>query len=145
MKQSKYLGAFLLCMFALACAHAPKPPAANFFLDMLEQQATDWNLGDLEGFCSIYAEDAVFLSPSGRTLGRKAIIERYQKKYDTPEKRGELSFKVEHEERLANNNAASIIVRWQIAYPEKEGVSGWALVVFKKINNQWMIIQDASM
>ena len=140
-----HLSVLCLSFFALACAHIPTPPPANFFAEMLEQQATDWNLGDLEGFCSVYTKDAVFISPSGRTLGRQAILERYQKKYDTPEKRGELTLKIIHEERLGNNTAASIILRWEIAYPEKDNASGWSLIVLNKVKGQWMIIKDASM
>src|SRR5437899_891000 len=43
--------------------------------DLLARQADAWNRGDLEAFCSVYADDATFLSPTGVTNGRQAVID----------------------------------------------------------------------
>ena len=48
---------------------------------VLDEQAAAWSRGDLEAFCAIYADDATFVSPSGLTSGRQAVLERYRKKY----------------------------------------------------------------
>ena len=53
-------------------------------LALLDRQAAAWSRGDLDAFCSIYADDAVFLSPSGVTKGRAEVLARYKKKYPTP-------------------------------------------------------------
>ena len=52
-------------------------------LALLERQAAAWSKGELEAFCSIYADDAVFVAPSGVTRGRAEVVARYKKKYPT--------------------------------------------------------------
>ena len=62
---------------------------------MLQTQAAAWNRGDLEAFCSVYAADAAFASPSGLTRGRDAVLARYRTKYPDAAARGTLSFAIE--------------------------------------------------
>ena len=57
----------------------------------LTRQAGAWNRGDLDAFCAFYADDAVFISPSGVTRGRQAVLDRYKKRYPTPAAMGTLS------------------------------------------------------
>ena len=45
-------------------------------LSLLDRQASAWNRGDMEAFCSAYADDAVFLAPSGGTRGRSEVLAR---------------------------------------------------------------------
>jgi ketosteroid isomerase-like protein len=47
---------------------------------VLDRQVQAWNRGDLEGFVSVYAEDAAFVSPTGLTRGRQAVLDRYRKR-----------------------------------------------------------------
>ena len=68
--------------------------AQQSIAELLNQQAKDWNAGDLAAFTSIYADDALVVSPSGLKRGRENILKRYQKKYDTAEKRGRLTLEV---------------------------------------------------
>ncbi len=61
---------------------------------LLETQAEAWNRGDLEAFCSVYADDALFLTASGLTKGRSEVLARYKARYPDAETRGTLSFEV---------------------------------------------------
>ena len=60
------------------------PPSAGAVTARLEVEARlgaqrdAWNRGDLDGFCADYADDAVFLSPSGLTRGRAEVLARYR-------------------------------------------------------------------
>jgi uncharacterized protein (TIGR02246 family) len=136
----------ILMASSISCAHTANVDVnAGSLSEFLDRQATDWNRGDLAGFCAVYAENAVFISPSGRTVGRQAILDRYQKKYDTPQKRGQLELKIEHERILGQGYAASVILRWKISYPDKDDISGWSMIVLEQIKGKWMIIKDASM
>ncbi len=132
----------LLLGLCSACAHAP--PAGSFEpLDaLLDRQAEDWNQGDLEGFCAVYAEDATFISPSGVHQGRAQILARYQAKYDTAEKRGVLSF--EPIETRYGQKPASIALKWKIQKADSLA-SGLALIVLHQTAGGWRIVQDASM
>jgi peptidoglycan/xylan/chitin deacetylase (PgdA/CDA1 family) len=125
---------------------------------MLHTQAAAWNRGDMDAFCSVYADDAVFASPSGLTRGRALVLERYQKKYPDAAARGTLSFEV-LETRLASGievsffgdalpgdvHGVSVLARWTLAYPEKPAASGLTLLVLRPRGKGWEIVQDASM
>ena len=111
---------------------------------ILEEQAAAWSRGDLEAFCSIYADDATFVSPSGLTQGRQAVLERYRKKYVDRAGMGSLSLEV-REVRMIDRSAASVVARWVLTWPDKPKAEGLTLLVLRQINGAWRIVQDASM
>ena len=135
--------------------------AKKAIVELLQQQADDWNRGDLKAFTEVYADDAAFLSPSGLKQGRLAILSRYRKKYDTPAKRGQLSLQVvetrivrgpeftrEQDAVLGRIQGASTILRWHIKPLTKAGLGrakGYSLVTWRRTVHGWRIEQDASM
>jgi beta-aspartyl-peptidase (threonine type) len=122
---------------------APDDPAvANEISKMLETQAADWNRGDLEAFCSAYAENAMFLSASGVATGRQAVLAHYKKRYPDKKHMGALSFEL-ISTRL-RPNFASVAARWKLTYPDKQK-TGLTLLVLEREGPSWKIIQDASM
>ncbi len=66
---------------------------------LLEKQATDWNRGDLAAFTAVYDEDAVFVSPTGVTRGRAAVLDRYRKRYPDQAAMGTLKLRDRRVER----------------------------------------------
>ncbi len=125
---------------------------------VLDEQIEAWNRGDLEGFCSHYAADALFLSPVGMVRGRRAVLDRYRSRYGQGTGMGALSLEILETrpamglERSMLGDAApgsvqgvSVAARWRLEYPDKEPVSGLTLLVFGRIEGRWMIVQDASM
>ena len=125
---------------------------------LLKAQAEAWNRGDLEAFCSAYAEDAAFASPSGLTRGRREVLDRYRKKYPDAASRGTLSFEL-LETRLASGiemsvfgdavpsdvHGVSVLARWTLAYAGKPEATGLTLLVLRPRSDSWEIVQDASM
>jgi uncharacterized protein (TIGR02246 family) len=126
-----------------ASADAGSPTASQVVLALLERQRQAWNAGDLEGFCAIYADDARFLSPSGVTQGRAAVLARYQQRYPNKSAMGTLAFDV-LEVREAGG-AVSIAARWILSFPGKPPASGHTLIVFNLLPAGWRLVQDASM
>lgn len=112
-------------------------------LALLDRQASAWSRGDLDAFCSIYADDAVFLSPSGVTRGRSDVLARYKKKYPTPAAMGRLSLVALDVRETAD--AVSVAAKWTLEYPDKPPASGHTVVVFRRAKGQWRIVHDASM
>lgn len=125
---------------------------------LLETQAAAWNRGDHEAFCSAYAEDASFISPSGLTRGRLAVLERYRKKY--PDRRAMGTLTLEPlEERAAKGteitylddavpsqvHAVSVVARWTLSYADKPAATGLTQLVLHRRGDGWVIVQDASM
>ena len=119
----------------------------------LDVQAADWTAGDLEGFCAVYAEDAVFISPSGKTVGRQAIFDRYTKRYrEDGAEMGTLTLTVEDVRLSPAGDMASIAMRWALAWASREPASGLSLISLVRQGPagsdgrpSWQIVQDASM
>jgi uncharacterized protein (TIGR02246 family) len=132
-------------------AVTPTPAARQEVLARLDAQAAAWSMGDLEAFTAVYADDALFVTPSGVTCGRDAVLERYRKRYPTPEAMGTLSFEI-LEARAApaadgagNGGAVTVAARWALARPGRDDAAGYTLIVFHRIGERWLVVQDASM
>jgi peptidoglycan/xylan/chitin deacetylase (PgdA/CDA1 family)/ketosteroid isomerase-like protein len=124
---------------------------------LLEQQSAAWTRGDLEAFCSAYAEDATFVSPSGLVHGRRQVLERYRRRYPGREAMGALSLEV-LELRVARGtevsllgdavpsrvHSVSIVARWKLTHPGREDATGLTLLVLRPHGDGWEIVQDAS-
>jgi uncharacterized protein (TIGR02246 family) len=125
---------------------------------LLDGQAGAWNSGDLDAFCSVYADDALFLSPSGSFRGRQAILERYRTRYPDRAAMGTLHLDVEEihpvwgmEVTPAGDavpgriHGATAAARWTLRYADRPEASGRTLLVFRREGDSWLIVQDASM
>ena len=128
---------------------------------LLSEQAAAWNRGDLEAFCSVYSDDATFVSPSGTSQGRAMILDRYRAKYPDASAMGTLTLEVVEGRAAAGPEISmlgdampsrihgySIAARWTLAYPagsERETKSGMTLLVLHREGSVWKIVQDASM
>ena len=131
------------CAFRANAAPPPPPPRAEI-ATLLHDQAAAWTRGDLDSFCAVYADDATFISPSGLTKGRQAVLDRYRKKYVDKAGMGALTLDV-REVRTLDAGNASVVARWELAWPGKPEASGWTLLVLKNSRDGWRIVQDASM
>ena len=113
-------------------------------LKVLSESVKAWSSGDLEAFVSVYAEDCLFITSSGLTRGRDAVLARYRQRYPDPTAMGTLELEV-IETRPAAPDGVTVAARWILAYPDKPAASGHTLVVFRRIKGVWQIVQDASM
>jgi len=147
------IGGLLLASVFLAPAvpvgggEEPAKDARQEVETLLAEQAAAWSRGDVEAFCSAYAEDVVFVSPTGLTRGRQQVIDRYKGRYPDKAAMGVLSLTVE-EVRLApgSQGVASVVAQWRLSYPDKEDASGLTLLVLHQDpDDGWKIVQDASM
>jgi uncharacterized protein (TIGR02246 family) len=128
---------------AAAVAVGAAAPASAPAEQWLARQAAAWNAGDLDGFCALYEEDAVFVTPSGVTRGRQAVLERYRARYKDRAAMGTLSFEVLDVRDLGETR--SIAARWALKYADRPEASGYTLLVMKRHGDRWRIVQDASM
>ncbi len=126
---------------------------------LLVEQAGAWSRGDLEAFCSVYAEDTAFVSPTGLTRGRQQVLERYRKRYPGWDAMGRLELEILElrlatgiessafgDRRLSGVHGASVVARWSLSYPDRDELTGLTLLVLSKNGaGEWRIVQDASM
>ena len=130
---------------AAAAKEAPEPatPEAQV-LALLASQAKAWNEGNLEGFCAVYDDGALFVTPSGLTKGRQAVLDRYRKRYPDAAARGTLSLEPVEVRRIGGR-ALSLAARWKLTYEGKAPAEGWTLLVLERRRGGWRIVHDASM
>lgn len=127
-------------------------------LRLIAAQTEAWNRGDLASFCSVYADDARFLSPSGSWSGREAVLERYRARYPDRAAMGTLRLDVDEVRPLwgmevtpaldavpGTIHAASVAARWTLTYADRPPASGRTLLVLRRAPDGWVIVQDASM
>jgi uncharacterized protein (TIGR02246 family) len=131
-----------VCVLASPAVAAPSVRAE--IEPLLLRQAEAWTEGDLEAFCAVYADDATFIAPSGRTKGRQAVLDRYRAKYKGKAEMGALALTI-LEVRSSGQNAASVIARWTLTWPDRPKAEGLTLLVFQRTQGVWRIVQDASM
>jgi len=124
---------------------------------LLARQVEAWNRGDLDAFCSIYAQDATYVSPSGTVKGRAAILRRYTDRYPDRAAMGTLSLDVVESRALdgvevsilgdavpGRVHGMSIVARWRIEGAGRDPAEGRTLVVFRERGGSWSLVQDAS-
>ncbi|HEY7516042.1 MAG TPA: nuclear transport factor 2 family protein [Vicinamibacteria bacterium] len=124
-------------------AVAPVADPARGATAVLDAQIAAWNRGDLEAFCALYSEDAVFASTTGLHRGRGEVLARYRKQYPDRAAMGTLAF--EKVDVRSTADAVSIVARWRLTYPDKPAANGLTLVVLRRTRDGWRLVQDASM
>lgn len=127
----------------VACAPPHDRDSAEGIERLLAEQSAAWSRGDLDAFCADYAEDAIFLTPSGVTQGREFVLERYRKKYPDAAAMGTLV--LDPIETRVLGDVASVAARWTLSYPDKPEATGLTLIVFHRRDGRWELVQDASM
>lgn len=109
---------------------------------VLDQQAADWNHGNLEAFMQGYwnNDSLRFIGKKGITYGWKPVLENYRKSYGNLALMGILTFdklKIE----LLGEDAALVTGSWRVVTKTSEQ-GGWYSLIFKYIDNRWVIVLD---
>ena len=140
-------------------AHERRAERARQEIDVLLQtQARAWSNGELEAFCSVYSDDALFVSPTGLTHGREEILQRYRRRYEDRAAMGLLTLEIVRfqpaagvetsllgDARPSRVHGASVVARWTLSYADRDAASGLTLLVLRPSAGGWRIVQDASM
>ena len=111
---------------------------------VLTTQQIYWNNGDIEGFMLGYwnSEKFEFSSENGTTYGWENTLERYKESYPTKESMGELSFEI-LDVKLTSDTTAVLDGEWELIR-KNDNPKGSFTYIFKKIENNWLIISDYS-
>jgi ketosteroid isomerase-like protein len=116
-------------------------PAAQI-TRLLEDQATAWNRGDIEGFMAGYepSETLRFASGGDVTRGWKSTLERYRSRYPDTATMGRLSF-TELEVTPLGSDAAVVFGQWRLVRGA-DSPHGLFTLTLRKGGQGWRIIQD---
>ncbi|MBL0234041.1 MAG: nuclear transport factor 2 family protein [Chitinophagaceae bacterium] len=112
--------------------------------DLLARQSSFWNKGDIENFMKGYWDNdsLMFVGKSGVTYGYKSTLENYKKGYPDRSAMGELNFTLIKIEKLSPEYIF-LVGKWHLKRTIGD-VQGHFNLLFKKINNDWVIIVDHS-
>lgn len=123
---------------------------------VLAAQAAAWNAGDLEAFMAYYwrSPDLEFISsypekdPATGTLrtltkttrGWQATLDRYRRRYPTPEAMGTLTFS-DLEIKTSNEDAARVEGRYRLVRRD-DSPTGRFILDLRCIDGAWRIVRD---
>jgi ketosteroid isomerase-like protein len=111
---------------------------------VLENQARDWNRGDIAAFMTGYenSPETTFVG-TAVTKGYAAVLDRYKKKYQSKAEMGTLEFSA-IEVRMLCRDSASVIGRFHLDRAKDAGgeASGIFSLVLHRSSAGWKIIID---
>lgn len=110
---------------------------------MSEQQAS-WNEGNIDAFMKHYrnSDSLLFVGKRGIQPGWQQTLDNYRKSYPDKAAMGRLQFTNLHRDAIDQNNAY-IIGKWEL-FRTADTLSGHYSLLWKRINNQWVIVADHS-
>jgi len=110
---------------------------------LLEQQAKDWNKGDIDAFMEGYwkSEKLQFIGSKGVTYGWQQTKNNYKKGYPDKAAMGELSFDLLGVDKQSKK-VVTVTGKFTLVRESGEELSGYFLLVVKKIKGNWLIIAD---
>lgn len=132
------------CLVLLAFA-AVLPAQTDAIQKLMTESQAAWNRGDLAAFAAYYEDspDTTFIGHEVVRGGTKAILERYQRAYPTPESRGTLTFSDIRIRPLADG-LALVTGRFDLKRTAAGGgdASGRYTLVLRRTAAGWKIIHD---
>ncbi|MBX0289773.1 nuclear transport factor 2 family protein [Hymenobacter sp. HSC-4F20] len=138
------------CGLLLGCATArpgatPAAAARQAITQVLHTQTAAWNRGDVAGFMQGYWQNdsLVFIGKSGLTYGWQRTLDNYRRSYPSAEAMGQLNFSALRIQPLSPD-AAHVTGRWHLTRPSQGDLQGHFLLVFRRINGQWVVVADHS-
>ena len=112
--------------------------------NLLEQQTREWNAGHIEAFMNGYwkNDSLMFIGKTGVTYGWQSTLNNYIRSYPDTMAMGKLKFNLLKFNRIAKDYFF-VVGQWHLT--RKIGdLSGVFTLLFRKINNTWVIIADHS-
>lgn len=109
---------------------------------VLQQQNTDWNKGDIPAFMQGYWQDdsLAFIGRKGATYGWENTLHNYQQAYPDTSTMGKLQFSDLQLRRLSPAYYF-IVGKWHLTRIQGD-VGGTFTLLFRKIKGKWKIVVD---
>ncbi|MFD2787267.1 YybH family protein [Hymenobacter rubripertinctus] len=128
-----------------ALSPAATATARHDILAVLQRQTAAWNRGDVAGFMHGYWQNdsLVFIGKSGLTYGYQPTLDNYRRSYPSAAAMGQLDFTHLRIQPLSPD-AAHVIGRWHLARPAAGDLQGHFLLVFRRLNGEWVVVADHS-
>lgn len=112
--------------------------------NVMNDQLEAWNKADINRFMQAYwkNDSLMFIGKEGVTYGWEQTRQNYIKGYPDAASMGKLNFTIKHINRLSGIFFL-VVGKWQLARTDGN-LSGHFTLLFKKINDTWVIVSDHS-
>jgi hypothetical protein len=141
MKTNLFIFAIFINLFVFA---HKGPTEIQKVKDVLIAQQKSWNDGRLEDFMQGYwkSDSLTFIGKKGVTKGWQQTLDNYKKSYPDKSSMGQLIFDILEVEQFSATTIY-VIGKWNLQREESKGnLGGHFTLVFKKINDKWVIVSD---
>lgn len=118
-------------------------PDTLSILNVLKQQAADWNKGDIDAYMQGYwkSDSLRFIGKRGIKYGYDSITAMYKKHYSDKEKMGHLLFSgLKYTQLSAVPSIVNVTGKWNIS--GKDSAGGFFSLLMKPVYGEWKIITD---
>ena len=141
---------FLFILFSTEKIFAQSTPSRTAGGDeatvrkILATQNAAWNRGDVNAFMVGYwhSDSLMFIGKSGVTYGWQNTLNNYKKNYPDTATMGKLQFTLITVKPLSKKYY-HVVGKWHLTRSVGD-VGGHFTLLFKKINREWVIIEDHS-
>ncbi len=138
----KWLFSGILLSLLLSVSAQNKDEQA--ILSILQSQTTEWNKGNIDAFMKGYwkNDSLMFIGQSGVTYGYNNTLKNYKKNYPDNASMGKLNFNIIKVQPLSYDTYF-VLGKWMLTR-SMGNISGHYTLIFRKINQQWVIVSDHS-
>lgn len=111
---------------------------------ILAEQTSEWNKGNLEAFMKGYwkSDSLMFIGKNGITYGWQKALDNYQNGYPDTASMGKLNFDIITVKRLSPDYFF-VVGKWYLKRSIGD-IGGAYTLLFRKIKNTWVIVNDHS-
>lgn len=129
----------LFCVFSISAQTQGND--VKQVMNSMRVQEESWNKGDVKGFMEYYwkSDSLKFIGSKGITYGWQKTLDNYIKGYPNKEAMGILTFTILEATQLSETSIY-VIGKWELKKEKPAG--GHFTLLWKKINNQWVIVAD---
>ena len=141
MRKLAFLLLALPCIVSFSFAQDKDEAAVR---NVLTQQTKQWNDGNIPAFMDTYwkSDSLMFIGKSGITYGWQKTMDNYKRSYPDTVTMGKLGFDLLEVKRLSTD-FFFVVGKWHLSRSIGD-IGGVFTLLFRKINNKWVIVSDHS-
>ena len=136
--------AILFLFLLIHFSEASKIDDKSIITQKLLNQAKCWNSGNIDCFMKDYwhNDSLMYIGKNGVTYGWQQTMDNYKVKYPTKKEMGSLTFEIVILKRISSNHYF-MVGKWFLKR-EMGDVGGHFSLIWKRINDEWVIVADHS-
>jgi ketosteroid isomerase-like protein len=140
------LKSFLLSvlLFSICTASVAQDKDEISVRALLAEQTKEWNNGNIPAFMETYwkSDSLMFVGKTGVTYGWQKTMDNYKKNYPDTAAMGKLNFDLLEIKKLSGTYFF-VIGKWHLTR-SIGNIGGSFTLLFRKMNNRWVIVADHS-